>query len=75
MRHVSRGNLAISKLLRKAEDGVSKVSATTTRLLPLGYHSQIFEGRCSCSRVFEICEDEWLWYRIHQGFSDMKETK
>ncbi|CAJ1409234.1 unnamed protein product [Effrenium voratum] len=36
-RHVSRGNLAISKLLRKAED-------------------------------------EWLWYRIHQGFSDMKET-
>ncbi|CAE7872093.1 Sur-8, partial [Symbiodinium necroappetens] len=36
-RHVSRGNLAISKLLRKAED-------------------------------------EWLWYRIHQGFADMKET-
>lgn len=36
-RHVSKGNLAISKLLRKAED-------------------------------------EWLWYRIHQGFSDMKET-
>lgn len=21
-----------------------------------------------------ICQDEWLWYRIHQGFSDMKET-
>eukprot|EP00931_Biecheleriopsis_adriatica_P115045 TRINITY_DN90892_c0_g1_i1.p1 TRINITY_DN90892_c0_g1~~TRINITY_DN90892_c0_g1_i1.p1 ORF type:complete len:1119 (+),score=248.09 TRINITY_DN90892_c0_g1_i1:75-3431(+) len=36
-RHVSRGNLAISKLLRKAED-------------------------------------EWLWYRIHHGYSDMKET-
>lgn len=35
-RHVSRGNLAISKLLRKAED-------------------------------------EWLWYRIHHGYSDLKE--
>ena len=76
MRHVSRGNLAISKLLRKAEEGVSTVSAKSNKTATFGIlwgtipkHLKILLQPC------EICEDEWLWYRIHQGFSDMKETK